>query len=276
MLNSSLLFVTLTPTSAELIKNLCLAGIPCSLFDDRVVSEEMVGGHLFLQPCDVGAKVADCSIPRIQELNPHGKVLKASSIDVTGYSIVISSMSILSELENLTAQTKGKNISFVTIDTFCGIFSTACISLASPFSYRKETGKDTLSDSIEVDFPPMTDVLSFKDFASLKDRFGPVNSTFVKWVMMKVVGGVGLTADKVKGFLVSRNLPEDYLGGAGDVASGMNETSDASLPHIAAVFAGLVGQEIIKAVSGKGEPARNMLVFDGLTGEAKSFKVGCV
>ena len=44
-------------------------------------------------------------------------------------------------------------------------------------------------------------------------------------------------------------------------------TRDAPLAPVAAVVAGVLGSEVVKAVSGKGEPTNNVFVFDAATGE---------
>jgi ubiquitin-like 1-activating enzyme E1 A len=40
---------------------------------------------------------------------------------------------------------------------------------------------------------------------------------------------------------------------------------------VCAVIGGILGNEVIKAISGKGEPANNILMFDGLNGGCKTF-----
>ncbi len=48
-------------------------------------------------------------------------------------------------------------------------------------------------------------------------------------------------------------------------------TATADVSPVCAVMGGVLGNEVIKAISGKGEPANNMLLFDGMDGGCKSF-----
>jgi len=50
------------------------------------------------------------------------------------------------------------------------------------------------------------------------------------------------------------------------------KTSRCSLAVVCAVFGGVIGNEVIKAISGKGEPACNVLCFDGRKGAVKVLK----
>jgi ubiquitin-like 1-activating enzyme E1 A len=61
-------------------------------------------------------------------------------------------------------------------------------------------------------------------------------------------------------------LSKDALRGAADVAT-------AEIAPVCSVLGGLVGNEIIKVVSGKGEPANNTILFDGSTCRAYTFLV---
>ena len=45
------------------------------------------------------------------------------------------------------------------------------------------------------------------------------------------------------------------------------------VPAVCAVMGGLVGQEVIKSISGQGKPVYNLLCFDGTTGSANVYVV---
>ena len=44
----------------------------------------------------------------------------------------------------------------------------------------------------------------------------------------------------------------------------------AEISPVCAVMGGIMGNEVIKAISGKGEPANNTLLFDGMTGKCRN------
>ena len=47
----------------------------------------------------------------------------------------------------------------------------------------------------------------------------------------------------------------------------------AEMAPICATLGGIIGNEVIKAISGKGEPANNTLLFDGITGRCRNVLV---
>ena len=48
----------------------------------------------------------------------------------------------------------------------------------------------------------------------------------------------------------------------------------AEFAPVAAVLAGILGQEVLKAVSKKGQPVVNVFVFEGRSGAGKEMRVG--
>ena len=69
-------------------------------------------------------------------------------------------------------------------------------------------------------------------------------------------------------FLESQHvsLPEETLQALGK--AGM-----AQLAPVCAILGGILGNEIIKVISGKAEPANNTILFDGKTCKALTFLV---
>eukprot|EP00541_Cyclophora_tenuis_P009898 CAMPEP_0116578458 /NCGR_PEP_ID=MMETSP0397-20121206/21717_1 /TAXON_ID=216820 /ORGANISM="Cyclophora tenuis, Strain ECT3854" /LENGTH=206 /DNA_ID=CAMNT_0004107849 /DNA_START=3 /DNA_END=623 /DNA_ORIENTATION=+ len=47
-------------------------------------------------------------------------------------------------------------------------------------------------------------------------------------------------------------------------------TATAQMPPVCAVLGGVLGNEVIKAISGKGEPANNTLILDGFDGKCRN------
>ena len=59
------------------------------------------------------------------------------------------------------------------------------------------------------------------------------------------------------------------LNGLGEFCA----TANAEVSPVCAVLGGVLGNEVIKAISGRGEPANNILLFDGLEGGCKAFTI---
>ena len=73
-----------------------------------------------------------------------------------------------------------------------------------------------------------------------------------------------------KDFLRKQNLDVDYLGSEDDLKR-LAVIATAEVSPACAVLGGVLGNEVIKVISGKGEPANNVLLFDGIDGGCKSF-----
>ena len=71
-------------------------------------------------------------------------------------------------------------------------------------------------------------------------------------------------------FLKEQGLSGDYLGDDGALEH-LASTASAEVSPVCAVMGGVHGNEVIKAISGKGEPANNILMFDGTDGGCRSF-----
>ena len=71
-------------------------------------------------------------------------------------------------------------------------------------------------------------------------------------------------------FLKEQVLLGDYLWDDGALEH-LASTASAEVLPVCAVMGGVLGNEVIKAISGKGEPANNILMFDGTDGGCRSF-----
>ena len=65
---------------------------------------------------------------------------------------------------------------------------------------------------------------------------------------------------------------EDFLGGVG--AAGVGDAS-YEMPAVAAVVGGILGQELLRAVTGKGEPVRNSFFFTMANSQGTIENIGC-
>jgi ubiquitin-like 1-activating enzyme E1 A len=76
-----------------------------------------------------------------------------------------------------------------------------------------------------------------------------------------------------RSFLSSRSLPPDFLGGGAELSAMFACHGSPPPPAASAVFGGVLGQEVIKAISGKGKPAGNVLTYDAVTGQCGESRV---
>lgn len=79
--------------------------------------------------------------------------------------------------------------------------------------------------------------------------------------------------------LAANGLPADFLetagahpGGAPRSAAALAAVAGVSLGPSCAVVAGLLANEVLKFVTGKGQPIDNIFVYDPSTGEGKQFR----
>jgi len=168
-------------------------------------------------------------------------------------------------------------------------FNACCVvDLGAKHGYRPEVGKGQLGDEkFDTSFLPISDVLDAVKLSDCGGRFGGVDETFVGFKCMIEFGekfgkgewptGVG-GEEEVKNWLAcvgevlkEGGLKEGYLGNEGELGN-IVKTSRCSLAVVCAVFGGVIGNEVIKAISGKGEPACNVLCFDGRKGAVKVLK----
>ena len=69
------------------------------------------------------------------------------------------------------------------------------------------------------------------------------------------------------GYCVDRN----HALGSDEQLGTLASLATAEISPVCAVLGGIIGNEVIKAISGKGTPANNMLMFDGMDGGCRSF-----
>eukprot|EP00975_Prorocentrum_lima_P018293 3854092-Prorocentrum_lima.AAC.1 len=74
MQQARVLFLGVTALSAEVAKNLVLAGISVTLQDGNAVRGRDLGANFFLAAEDVGANRAEAARARVAELNPLASV----------------------------------------------------------------------------------------------------------------------------------------------------------------------------------------------------------
>lgn len=237
--------------------------------------------------------VARAMAPYIEELNPllpTCEINEEEDIEsiptefLKQFDIIIASQISLQQamyITNSTATvTDGKKPKFYLVHSF-GFVSCALIDLGENHEYRQEIGKELSDIRTMKDYLTLEDMMSVK-LCDIKDRWhknGPptiyakfrcilnYHAVRKEWPNEK---NVSEFIQVTKEFLEQQGLKEDYIGDDSDLER-LSITATAEVSPVCAVLGGVLGNEVIKAISGRGEPANNILLFDGLEGGCKSF-----
>lgn len=299
MSSATVLYVNISGVSSEILKNLILAGIRAAIADSRPITALSNTPTSFLRPNErqetiepdakrVKVTVAQAMQEPVLELNPlldsceicEDELESISDTFFQKFDIVIASNISLDQAKRISKATTYSGNKFYCVQSF-GYYACAMLDLGPGHSFRKEIGKDKLSDLITI-----PSYLSLSDMTSIRlcdavDRFhkaGPPK-IYTKYRAIlnyreKIKVWPSDNCDDFisvsKSFLRDEGLDDSYLGDESDLKS-LARISTAEIAPVCAVIGGILGNEVIKAISGKGEPANNILMFDGLDGGCRSF-----
>eukprot|EP00535_Pseudo-nitzschia_heimii_P010996 CAMPEP_0197196856 /NCGR_PEP_ID=MMETSP1423-20130617/32568_1 /TAXON_ID=476441 /ORGANISM="Pseudo-nitzschia heimii, Strain UNC1101" /LENGTH=383 /DNA_ID=CAMNT_0042650669 /DNA_START=52 /DNA_END=1203 /DNA_ORIENTATION=+ len=342
MQSSKVLYVHVTGSSSEVLKNLCLAGIKAEICDPRPADRLDSSPCFFTHPNDDDAEgspppkkkkkkirydsvahavrpnddddddddddaegspppkkkkkkirydsVAHAVRPLVEALNPllgscpivEKEVGALTEEDLKGYAVVVASMVPVDEAVRLSRILAEGSVLY-TIDCF-GMRGTATIDFGRgdpPRLYRPEQGKKLLDPTPLKDVVPLSEMVRVP-LHKATNRFhkkGPPPT----WVMFrglmehrKLTGGWlgedGTDADRARE-TISAFLEREKATLTDDELDDLVTAGVAQVPPVCAVLGGMVGNEVIKIISGKGEPANNTLLFDGGSCKAWTFLV---
>ncbi|PHU15548.1 SUMO-activating enzyme subunit 1B-1 [Capsicum chinense] len=282
-LSKSHIFVSgLKGTVIEFCKNIVLAGVgSLTLNDDRLVTEELLSAN-FLVPSDEnvtrGKSLAELCCESLKDFNPMVSVSvkegDLANFDVEFFqkfdAVVISCCSLLTKKSvNAKCRKLPRRVAFYSVECrySCGeIF----VDLQN-YSYSKKKNEETIECHLQ--YP------SFEEAIAVPWRSLP-RRTSKLYFSMRVI-------ERFEE-LEKRN-PQDVS--AGDLpnvlklrkelceAQCMNESQIPDLllqrllaarvefPPVCAIIGGVLGQEVIKAISGKGDPLKNFFLFDAMDGK---------
>ncbi|KAL7473746.1 hypothetical protein ACHAXS_014492 [Conticribra weissflogii] len=179
---------------------------------------------------------------------------------------------------------------FVVTDTF-GFDGCAQLDFGHNHSYRRELGKDKLSDVMTIEpYVSLSDMLSIP-LADAKGRWDkdPPRILVLQRMLMDYWAGIGNYnnlsdkedkqrhrefVDFVKNWLEVNKISFEIFSTESGPLNLKHMADIARYPEISpvnAVLGGVLGNEVIKALTGKGEPANNVLLFNGFDGGCRSF-----
>jgi ubiquitin-like 1-activating enzyme E1 A len=303
ILSSTVLILNMSPVLSEVSKNIVLAGVSVTVVDigSSMVSEEDVLNNQLLYTADLETKATVGSLcrDRLQAMNIHGTVSYRAYPSLAAFLQSLAVLSNTPPTAIVTGNLSNPDISalqtslpaltsLVVTDTFdMGGIAFQCLRNGEngstgeyTFSYQKELGKDKkLSDTITTVYKPFTDVSNLADYAELKDRWGAVDASFVRWmcaISRPDYPHIQATDDEwcahVKAFLKAKNLAEDFLGDD-EVIKATNNLHKNYVPSVAAVLGGVIGTEVIKCLTGMGEPIQNFVCYDAEGGGCKGVAI---
>ncbi len=282
MQNSKVLYIHITGGSSEVLKNLCLAGIKAVLCDPR--PESMLEPCFFKPYASPPKKIRYDSVahavkPLVEELNPllgecplvEKKVAELTKDDLKDYAVVVASRLGLDEAVQLGKLLEESSVLY-TIDCF-GMRGTCMIGFGngSTFRYRPEVGKKLLDPTPLKECVPLEEMVNVPLHRAV-NRFhkkGPPPT----WVMYRALldyhkqsgkwlGDEGVDQDHAKES-ISKFLGDQQVGLTEAEFIELITAGMAQVVPVCAVLGGMVGNEVIKIISGKGEPANNTLLLDG-------------
>jgi ubiquitin-like 1-activating enzyme E1 A len=288
------LYIHVTGISSEICKNLVLAGIAATLCDTRSMETVATTPSIFLPPPTKKTKyatVAHAVQPFIEELNPllgdcpllEKDVSELTQEDVQDFSVVIASQIPA----NLATKLAAWSQKFYMCDCF-GMAGACLLDLGAGYEYRPEQGK-TLLDPRPVDTYVTLEQMMQVPLEHAVNRFHKQPPpTFVQYrCLLEYANQKGSwpTEETCDEFL---QVVETFVNANDDNAAPTLQNHPAltkealvtlarqatsEVAPVCSVLGGMIGNEIIKVVSGKGEPANNTLLLDGTTCKAWTFLV---
>ncbi|XP_057421452.1 SUMO-activating enzyme subunit 1A-like [Lotus japonicus] len=269
-------------TIAEFCKNIVLAGVgSLTLIDDRVASEESFSSN-FLIPLDEnvysGKTLAELCCDSLRDFNPMVRVSVGkgdlSSFDEEFFSefdVVVVSCSSLSakKLANEKCRKLSKRVAFYTVDCrdSCGeIF----VDLQD-YSYSKKKQEETIECHLK--YPSFEEAL-LVPWRELHRRTSKLY--FATRVIEKFEEAEGRSSGEVstadlsgvlklkKELCTAQSLNESHVP---DTLLERLVANTNEFPPVCAIIGGILGQEVIKAISGKGDTLKNFFFFDAFDGK---------
>ena len=264
--------------ASELCKNLVLAGVNISIYDDSPVKEEDLYTNIFLRNENIGKPRAESMLPGLKEMNPFANVDLASDVEkIDQLNIVISIGEDFETMKNIGKVCREKCVPIIAARS-AGTLAFALIDLGVKYEFQVE-GKTTGERKI-ISYPPLIDILTFSDWKALpKGRMAFPFGFFSFWLLVELDK---ISADKSTGILTKKLKDASFEDQLDELikskAELIPETEQeivkkgvmilrrmTSLAPVCTIFGGLIGQEVLKVVSGQGEPIQNILFFDAKT-----------
>ncbi|XP_038893690.1 SUMO-activating enzyme subunit 1B-1-like isoform X4 [Benincasa hispida] len=268
---------------AEFCKNVVLAGIgSLTLVDNRLVTEEALSANFLIPPDESvfgGKTVAELCCDSLKDFNPMVRVSvvkgEPSSFDEeflkTFDVIVVSCCSLAEKVKSVNEKCRKlpKRISFYTVD--CRDSYGEIFVDLQDYKYAKKKLEDTVE--CQLSYPSFEEAISVrwkahprkvsKLFYALRviERFEEAEGRNPGETSISDLPGV---LKLKKDLCESQSLNEAHIP---NVLLERLVTNPTEFPPVCAIIGGILGQEVIKAISGKGDPLKNFFYFDAVDGK---------
>lgn len=286
LLNAKVLVWGLEGVSVEVCKNLVLAGVSLTIRDHRPVSAADVGFNYFLRPEDLGKPRSTCAASRVQEMNPLCKVSSSEApVDqgtlresIKGFDVVITGLGVL----GFDFDKAAKIDAACREAGACFMLTISAGELAFFFSDLNEHVMQERSSPQGAEQggptkPPEAETFSFPLFSEwltctpeiLKQQKCDTSFQLIALFAGFLRSGGKASASAASDFEAycrdtAKCLP-DVDGVEGGVKQAFGHFFVEPLIHVASVLAGLLSQEVIKAITRKDPPLVNCVCFNAHT-----------
>ncbi|KAG2676248.1 hypothetical protein I3760_12G044000 [Carya illinoinensis] len=269
-------------TVAEFCKNIVLAGVSSlTLVDDRVATEEAISANFLIPPDENaygGKTLAELCCDSLKDFNPMVRVsVEKGDVSSFGgdffdkYDVVVASCCSLATKKSINEKCRklSKHIAFYTVDC-----RDSCGEIFVDLQHHRYS-KKKLDENIEcqLQYP------SIEEAISVPWRALPRKVTKL-YFAMRVMERFEEVEKRNPGDVSSADLPGILkLKKELCEANSLNESHvpdkllerlvmcTREFPPVCAIIGGILGQEVIKAISGKGEPLKNFFFFDAMDGK---------
>ncbi|KAG0565130.1 hypothetical protein M758_8G162400 [Ceratodon purpureus] len=285
------LVVGMSGVVAETCKNIVLAGIgSLTLVDDSPVTDEASAANFLVQFDDSegqGITLAEVCAASLRDYNPMVQVkAEAGSIQSKPDSffgnfdaIILGRSSVsLKKHVNELCRKQTHRIAFYTVDVR-GTCGSLFVDLRT-HSYTSKRAKDDKDVQLELSYPSFEESLGVR-WSSMPKR------TSKLLFALRCLEDFEETEGRQPGHVSSQDLPallafwkkaceaqtvaESLVPEA--LLQKLLRAGSTELPPVCAILGGIVGQELIKAMSCKGEPLSNYFFFDAGDGKGIIEKV---
>lgn len=236
---------------------------------------------------DLNPLLGEC--PVVDSVDSVDDLLKdeATKATLASYSVVVASRLTPSQATQMAQIVTEAGNKFFLLDTF-GMDGACLIDLGKNHMYRAEMGKDKLLDPVSlgaahVPTQQILDIPLHESVNRFHKKFPPTAWARYRLLLAyaeqtKQWPEPSAAADfvqVVQQWCKDTGMPETMQQEQPclqkEALEHLCQVSTAELAPCASVLGGLVGNEVIKALSGKGTPANNTVLLDGSSGKAWQF-----
>jgi ubiquitin-like 1-activating enzyme E1 A len=241
------------------------------------------------------ATVAEAIQPMIEDLNPllgscpivTKQISELTAADLQEYSVVIASrLNDIQEAIRISKLTTEAGGIFYLTDCF-GMNGACICDLGPNYRFRPEQGKNLLDETSL--YTPKLAYVSLEDI--WKTPLQDATNRFHKspppvWLQYRCLleyvhqthswptpETAGELSKLIQGWLSTSSTLKDSTHLSESALSKLANVATAEVAPVCSVLGGMIGNEVIKVISGKGEPATNTLLLDGTFCKAWTFLV---